>query len=193
MIIDSTGPHTAPRDVVVFGCAGIAYRLTDALRAAGLSVGSWLLPVGATPHRAATRFSRDLADGSTPARWHGAPVGISLWRCPRVADRIDLLAYTTLAVEAPADGSRLRWLNLSPSSRYGPGTARHTPLLADWTEHLYLPPGSRRVLEADARTADPASAYARTVHTLLRTLPGPIGTPLSAPHSPGFGPAAFSL
>ncbi|MFD3922842.1 hypothetical protein [Streptomyces sp. NPDC058595] len=183
MITDPTGP-IAPRDVVVFGCSGTGYVLTDALRAAGLSVGSWLLPAGATPVRAATRYFRDLDDGSTAARWYGAAVGISLWRCPRVAARVDPLAHATLERHAPAGGARLRWLNLSPSSSA-------TPLVADWSEHLYLPPGTRSALEAAAQDADPAGTYARTVRALLRTLPGPVGTPFSAPHSP-IGPAVFA-
>lgn len=166
------------RDVVVLGSAGTGYLLTDALRDAGLSVGSWLLPAAASPNRARLHL-RDALDGggqaaATVASWGRAPLLIDLFADPIVAGEIEPAVHRRLHEHGPG----VLRLHLSPGAAHRPagtlGVCAPLELELEW-ERLYCPPTTRLTLAAEA--AGPLAAsiapYARTLHTLLDMLPPP--------------------
>ncbi|GGO42591.1 hypothetical protein GCM10012287_03830 [Streptomyces daqingensis] len=158
------------RDVLVLGTAEVAYCVTDALRQAGLSVGSWLAPADACHHRTREHIRRDLADPATLRSWSSAAVVISVWhgsaRHSHPGEVVEPLVDAALERQAP------HWLRLTRGvTDGGPQEAQAAVDHDPYRSTCYLPPGARAHLTRLRDQADPDGVYARTLTALLNVLP----------------------
>lgn len=158
-------PQSVPhRDVVVWGTAGCAYTVTDGLRAAGLSVGSWLMPHHADAGRAQAMAAR-LHDDVETRRWRHAPVIVSVWQDQKTARALAADMRIAHAGNSPAVH-----IDLSPAAapQVTAATVR-APLVLDWiVGRAYLDSAGHQALTAAIQWAPPA---ATRVLRALATLP----------------------
>lgn len=165
---DPAGAPNRPRDVVVWGSAGPAYRVTDALRAAGLSVGYWLLPPATEPARITRQLIRDLEQGAIPDTWKHAPTVITLWATHHAASA----AAVDMRYIHSAPGTV--HVDLTPARAPAiTATTVRAPLTLSWlSEEVFLPAASADALAAAAPTV---TSDAARVLSALTALPSPPG------------------
>lgn len=180
MTRETATPGTRHRDVVVWTVADIGYTLTHSLRAAGLSVASWMQPSIASTDRVMEQLARDLVHRKLPAPWADAPVVVTMWPGREMAAAVaPTLRHLHAAAACHVDLTPYGSLYGTP--RVLPEDDTHTtvlaPTLLDWVaEEIYLGGGGPEALHARATIAAQAEPNSRTeavarALTALATLP----------------------